>query len=785
VTTLGDAAERPTEPPPGPLRRADGVELIGEMAGSGYRVPPFLVRRGDGQTLQLSPLLFATLEAIDGRRDGVEVAEEVSRRTGRTVSPDNVTHLVHKQLRPLGLLLRADGSQPEVRRSNPLLGLRFRYAVTDPVRTRRLTAPFAVLFRPFIVAPVVTGFLALCWWVLFEKGLASATYEAFEHPGLLLLVFVVTVLSGGFHEFGHAAAARYGGATPGVMGAGLYLVWPAFYTDVTDSYRLGRAGRLRTDLGGLYFNAIVAVAVTAWWWATGYDALLLVVATQILQMLRQLLPLVRFDGYHVLADLTGVPDLFHRIGPTLLSVLPWRRDPEAELLKPWVRVVVTLWVAVVVPLLLLAVALMVLALPRVLATAFSQLQRRRELLGAAWAGGDMVQAAAQVLTIVAITLPVLAVLYLLARLGRQLVTAAWRATAGRPFRRAVASAVALAVLAGLAWAWWPGGDTYRPIQPSERGTVVDAVTSVASTTGLASRAAVDASGLAAGQTGTTHAVWDTRTPLPARNAPHLAVVMIPREGGGQPAGETWVFPFDRPLAPGPGDNQALAVNTEDGTVVYDTAFALVWVEDGESALNTNEAYALASCRSCAAVAIAFQVVLVVGDTDVAVPQNLAGALNYRCVNCLTYALAKQLFLTVDEPLSRRARTELDRLWRDIAAFGADIARVPLEQVADQLDTFEAQIRAIIARDQPRTPDATPTPTSAATTTTTPTTEPSSPATPSPSRSSTASPTTSTSPTPTPSTSPTPTPTAEAPEASASPTATDPVSSPAATSSPAG
>ena len=34
------------------------------------------------------------------------------------------------------------------------------------------------------------------------------------------------------------------------MGAGLYLVWPAFYTDVTDSYRLGRAGRLRTDLGG-------------------------------------------------------------------------------------------------------------------------------------------------------------------------------------------------------------------------------------------------------------------------------------------------------------------------------------------------------------------------------------------------------------------------------------------------------------------------------------------------------------------------------------------------------
>ena len=57
-------------------------------------------------------------------------------------------------------------------------------------------------------------------------------------------------------------------------------------------------------------------------------------------MLRQLLPLVRFDGYHMLADLTGVPDLFQRIGPTLRGLLPWHwRDPEARMLKPWARAV--------------------------------------------------------------------------------------------------------------------------------------------------------------------------------------------------------------------------------------------------------------------------------------------------------------------------------------------------------------------------------------------------------------------------------------------------------------
>ena len=88
------------------LNRADGVELIGEMAGSGYRVPPSLVRRADGQTIQLTPLLYATLREIDGRRTPEEVAAAVSESTGRTVSEDNVRQLVDEKLRPLGLLVQ-------------------------------------------------------------------------------------------------------------------------------------------------------------------------------------------------------------------------------------------------------------------------------------------------------------------------------------------------------------------------------------------------------------------------------------------------------------------------------------------------------------------------------------------------------------------------------------------------------------------------------------------------------------------------------------------------------
>ena len=200
--------------------RAEGVQLIGEMQGSGYREPPSLVRRSDGQTIQLTKLLYLVLQAVDGRRTHEEIAGEVSSRFGRRIGADDVHTLVDSKLRPLGVLLLGDGSQPEVKKSNPLLALRFRCAVTDPEKTRRLTAPFAWLFQPVLVFAVVAAFGAACWWVFFEKGLASATHEAFEKPALLLLIFVVSVLSAGFHEFGHASAARYGGATPGVMGMG-------------------------------------------------------------------------------------------------------------------------------------------------------------------------------------------------------------------------------------------------------------------------------------------------------------------------------------------------------------------------------------------------------------------------------------------------------------------------------------------------------------------------------------------------------------------------------------
>jgi putative peptide zinc metalloprotease protein len=694
--------------------RPAGLELIGEMAGSGYRTPPSLVRRQDGQTLQLTPLLYAVLEAVDGKRGYPQIAELVSARTGRTISATDVLALVDQQLRPRGLLLQADGSEPPLERSNPLTGLKLKLAVTDPTWTRRLTAPFTVLFHWWIWVPLLIVFGWVAWWLLMDRGLASATYQAFAKPDLLVLVLVITLLSAGFHEFGHAAAARRGGAQPGAMGAGVYLLWPAFYTDVTDTYRLGRSARVRTDLGGLYFNAIVAVTIAGIWWITRFDALLLVVAAQIVQMVRQLTPLVRFDGYHVLADLTGVPDLFSRIGRILTSFWPTRwRDPRVTELKWWTRLVVTGWVLVVVPVLLLCLLALVLAAPRLIGTAWESLGREWAQASSHWTAGQNLDAVGAVLAMAAISLPILALAVIFSRVSTSLVSGLWRRTAGRPVRRMGASVLVMALGAAIAFAWWPDDERYRPIRPYEGGTLVDLASVSLAPVGYEPPAPSPVEG------GEIATVLPRSGTLPTEAEPDLALVLVPSastdEDGTQPDSATgmveptWVFPFNEPLPPEPGDNQAFSVNTTDNSVTYDVAIAWVWVTGEDPILNVNEAYAFASCSDCVTVAVAFQVVVIVGSADIVIPQNLSAALNYECFQCITTAIASQLVITVESLPGAEEQIALVDLWEEIAAFAVSIPTLPLADVIAQLEDYKEEIVTIIGVVPTAAPASTPVP----------------------------------------------------------------------------
>ena len=264
----------------------------------------------------------------------------------------------------------------------------------------------------------------------------------------------LSLVSGGFHECGYAAGCRYGGARPGKIGVGIYLVWPAFFTNVTDSYRLSRAGRLRTDLGGLYFNAVFMLALAGIYTVTSSEVLLLVIAFTHLEMLEQLMPFVRFDGCFILSDLIGVPDLFARVAPIVKSALPrGRRDPRVTGLRRRARIMVTVWVLCVIPLLTLSIGYLVLHLPAVDRALWRSASMSAHLMTAAAAGHRYAVAAVDALGIALVALSLAGSLYIVAGLGRWLAVLGRRWSAGRPARRLLAGAAGLAVLTALAAFW--------------------------------------------------------------------------------------------------------------------------------------------------------------------------------------------------------------------------------------------------------------------------------------------------------------------------------------------
>ena len=397
-------------------RRPAGLELLGEFKGSGFTEPQYLVRRADGQVIQLSGLLYAVVQSADGRRDLEAIAAAVSRDTGRGVHADHVRFLVEKRLCPLGVLAGSEESTSRLKRADPLLALKFRFALVPARAVQWFTAQFGALFLPPVVALEAMFAVAFAVWLFFIYGVGDPLLALVYHPSYILITAGLAVLSALFHEIGHATACRYGGAKPGVVGAGVYFIWPVFYTRVTDAYRLDRRGRLRTDLGGIYFNLIFLVILGEVYFLTGFEPLLAASAIQFLQILFQLLPFLRFDGYYILSDLTGVPDLLSRLRPTARGLVPGRqRERRSDEVRPWVRVVTTIYLAALVPMLGLFIGLLAVRAPDLLAAAGESLPMYGDRAWAAFSDGEVASGLAALLQLVLLVLPAVGLILATAR----------------------------------------------------------------------------------------------------------------------------------------------------------------------------------------------------------------------------------------------------------------------------------------------------------------------------------------------------------------------------------
>lgn len=414
--------------------------------------------RRDGQFVQLTELLYRTMEQIDGTKDVEAIAGEVSKRSGKQVSADDVRRLLAKVI-PLGLVVKADGSVEQTAEAGSAerspLAVNMRMAVIPEGAANAVGSIFSAFFLPPVVVSVLALGVVAHLWLYFGHGVGQSFRQVLYAPGLLLIVIGAYALSAAFHEIGHAAALRYGGGRVRKMGVGLYLVYPVFYTDVTENYRLPKGSRLRTDLGGFYFNLLFFLGAIGLYFLTGQEYLLLIAALADLEVLYQLLPFGRLDGYWILSDLTGIPDLFTHMVSFFRGLMPGQKGQAPAKLKPWAKAVFLGYTLIVVPLFALLIFLLVKGFPRIAVTALDSAAQRVAAAGSALSASDPLGVAANVLQVLILALQVVGLGWILIKLAR-----GWArglgALAGRsPVRRGGAMATNAVALVLIVVLWLP------------------------------------------------------------------------------------------------------------------------------------------------------------------------------------------------------------------------------------------------------------------------------------------------------------------------------------------
>ncbi|CAN0010958.1 unnamed protein product, partial [Phaeothamnion confervicola] len=182
-------------------------------------------------------------------------------------------------------------------------------------RTLGLVQPLASV--PMRLALAMMGlaglYLASREWDTFIDTFSS--YYSWEGAAMMAAALILVKAA---HELGHAYTAVAYGCRVHTMGIAFVVMAPLLYTDVTDAWRLrDRRQRLAIDSAGIKVElAIAAVALLAWAFlppgAARSIAFTLSVVSVFSSLAVNLNPFMRFDGYYLLAELTGIDNLQSR-----------------------------------------------------------------------------------------------------------------------------------------------------------------------------------------------------------------------------------------------------------------------------------------------------------------------------------------------------------------------------------------------------------------------------------------------------------------------------------------
>lgn|GEM_PF-1142570 len=272
----------------------------------------FLVEVGTERRFEVTAGVHQVLQLLRERDRTVgDIASELSGRGYAHAAPERIARLIDKVLIPRGMVEAPDGREIRLAAAGPKRAdyLRVQVPLIRPQTVRPLTALLSRLFHPVMALPLL-GVAILAQFYFFLDVSPEFSWQVTSLP-LLHYVLLLLILNGTamLHELGHAAACLRFGCPHGRIGWGIYLFIPVLFTDVSPAWRLNRKQRAVVDSGGMYMEILVACAALGLYHWTGNDLYVYLFIFLELSLLRSLNPILRRDGYWLMADLSGQPHL--------------------------------------------------------------------------------------------------------------------------------------------------------------------------------------------------------------------------------------------------------------------------------------------------------------------------------------------------------------------------------------------------------------------------------------------------------------------------------------------
>src|SRR5271155_3576703 len=186
-------------------------------------------------------------------------------------------------------------------------------AKLDPYLSWMFTTGFVVFSLGIFI---VAAYLLASDWTRVQQDTASLYTFAGKSAYDIWVFWILLLVLGGIHEFGHGLTCKHFGGDVHQMGFLLIYFTPAFYTDTTDIMLFDRTGRRQWVLFAGIWIELVICAIAAFFWrfstpgSVGNDlAYKLMLLSGIQGAFLNLNPLIKADGYYALSEYLHIDNL--------------------------------------------------------------------------------------------------------------------------------------------------------------------------------------------------------------------------------------------------------------------------------------------------------------------------------------------------------------------------------------------------------------------------------------------------------------------------------------------